>query len=138
MKTAVRLSEVAREFLAEQRFAVLTTINPDGSPQQTVMWYELRGDEFVFNTARGRVKERNLARDPRASLVVADDYRYFRAEGAVVRIDDERTAQEDIRRLAIRYHGKERGEALSREQFSKQQRITYRMTMERVYAPGLQ
>ena len=50
------LSDAARAFLAEKRFAVLATISRDGLPHQTVMWYELRGDDIIMNTAAGRVK----------------------------------------------------------------------------------
>jgi predicted pyridoxine 5'-phosphate oxidase superfamily flavin-nucleotide-binding protein len=50
----VRLREDVRTFLEEARFAVLATVNANGSPQQTVMWYELRGDTIVMNTRRGR------------------------------------------------------------------------------------
>ena len=53
-----------RAFLNEKRFAVLATINKDGTPQQTVMWYELQGDEIMMNTAHGRLKDRNLAARP--------------------------------------------------------------------------
>jgi len=54
------LSERARAFLLEPRFAVLGTLRPDGSPHLTVVWYELRGDEIVFDTTTTRVKARNL------------------------------------------------------------------------------
>ena len=61
-----------REFLNEKRFAVLATINPDGSPQQTVMWYELRGETIVMNTTLSRVKGRNLQQDPRIIVSVTN------------------------------------------------------------------
>ena len=61
------LTPDARAFLSERRFAALATINKDGSPQQTTMWYDLDGDTILMNTAAGRVKYRNLARDPRAA-----------------------------------------------------------------------
>ena len=47
------------------RFAVLATINEDGSVQQTVMWYVVRDGKIVMNTARGRKKDRNIGRDSR-------------------------------------------------------------------------
>ena len=64
----MQLKDDVRAFLEEKRFGVLGTTNADGSPQQTVMWYELRGDTIVMNTKRGSRKDRNLGRDPRASL----------------------------------------------------------------------
>jgi len=62
------LSESVRRFLAEPRFAVLATINADGTPQQSVMWYELRDGYILMNTAAGRVKDLNVRRDPRVSV----------------------------------------------------------------------
>lgn len=131
-----RLNETARAFLEERRFAVLATVDRDGSPQLSVMWYELRDAVVVMNTARGRVKERNLRRDPRASLLVEDEYRWVRVEGRVTLVEDHDVAQDDIRRLAIRYHGDARGEALARDTFSKQDRITLRMSIDRVTPSG--
>ena len=55
-----KLPEEVRSLLNERRFAVLATINSDGTPQQTAMWYELRGDAIMMNTRVGRIKEINL------------------------------------------------------------------------------
>ena len=77
-----------RTFLEEERFAVLATVNA-GSPQQTVMWYEVRGDTIVMNTKRGRKKDRNLIRDPRASVCIEDGFRYVTLEGTIEIIDDQ-------------------------------------------------
>jgi PPOX class probable F420-dependent enzyme len=126
-----KLSEWARAFLAEPRFGVLATINADGTPQLTTMWYELQGDEILMNTAAGRLKERNLRRDPRVALCVEDGYRYVTLSGRVRLIDDQETAQADIYRLALRYHPKEKADKMAQD-FRKQHRITIRMTIERV------
>jgi PPOX class probable F420-dependent enzyme len=131
------LSDAARSFLGEKRFAVLATIGSDGLPHQTVMWYELRGDDIIMNTAAGRVKDRNLQREARVSICVEDGYRYVTISGVTETNDDQEVAQEDIRRLAIRYHGQEAGERQSREQFSKQHRITLRLPIEQVIEHGL-
>jgi PPOX class probable F420-dependent enzyme len=128
------LTPAQREFLEDERFAVLGTVNGDGSPHLTVMWYLLEDDEIVFNTAAGRQKPKNLDRDPRASLIVHDGYRFVRAEGPVRRVDDRETTQQDIRRLAQRYYASESRTAEAMERFSKQQRITYRMRIERIYS----
>ena len=53
---AVDLSEIARAFLQELRFAVLATINQDGTPQLTTMWYLLDVDDTILmNTKVGRL-----------------------------------------------------------------------------------
>jgi PPOX class probable F420-dependent enzyme len=130
------VNEAARAFLEEPRFAVVATIQPDGLPHQTVLWYELQGDEILLNTAAGRVKDRNLRRDPRVSFCLEDGYRYLTITGAATLIDDQQVAQEDIRRLAVRYHGEAEGDAMSRELFSKQERVTIRLKIEHLIADG--
>ncbi|HEY7125118.1 MAG TPA: PPOX class F420-dependent oxidoreductase [Ktedonobacterales bacterium] len=126
------LSPEAREFLSEKRFATLATINKDGLPQQTVMWYDLGEDTILMNTAAGRLKHRNLLRDSRVSVCVVDGYRWVTVTGQVEMIDDQTIAQADIHRLAIRYHGPEKAERQVRESFSKQHRVTLRLKIERV------
>ena len=80
-----RLSDRARAFLAEKRFAVLATINPDGTPQLTTMWYELQGDEILMNTKIGRAKEHNLRRDQRIAICIEDEYHYVTLSGTASR-----------------------------------------------------
>ncbi len=132
---AVELSDSARAFLDEQRFAVLATINKDGTPQQTVMWYELQGDEVMMNTAHGRLKDRNLARDSRISICIEDGQRFVTLRGAVTLNDEIETAQADIKRLAARYSGAEQAEK-SAANFRKEHRITLRMKIEGVMERG--
>jgi PPOX class probable F420-dependent enzyme len=126
------LTAEARHFLEELRFAVIATINEDGSPHQTVVWYLLRGDDIVMNTARGRVKERNLRRDPRLASTVEDSYRFLTLRGTARLVDDVATAQEDIRQLAARYHGEEAADRQMREQFSTLERVSIYLAADRV------
>jgi PPOX class probable F420-dependent enzyme len=132
------LTQAERDFLHEPRFAVLGTINENGSAHLTVMWYALEGDEIMFNTATGRRKPDNLARDPRASLIVPDGYRFVRVEGRVRANDDQSVAQADIRKLGLRYYQSEdRVQRSVNATWAKQHRITYRMPVRRVYSSGL-
>jgi len=131
----IALSDKAREFLGEKRFAVLATINKDGTPQQTVMWYEVQGDEVMMNTAQGRLKDHNIERDPRVSICIDDGYQFVTLRGTVTMNDDVETAQADIKRLAVRYHGAEQAEK-SAASFGKEHRITLRMTIEGVMERG--
>ena len=125
-----------RRFLEERHFAVIATINADGTPHQTVVWYLLRGDDIVMNTARGRVKERNLRRDPRISITVEDGDRFVTIRGTARLVDDVATAQDDIRQLAVRYHGEEIANRQVREQFSKQERVSIYLAADRVTIYG--
>ncbi len=129
------LTDDQRRFLEEVRFAVLGTVNVSGSPQLTMMWYVLDGDEIMFNTVAGRAKTSNLERDPRLSLLIHDDtgYRYLRIDGRARMIDDPKIGQADIRRLGMRYY---RDEAMVEDavrRWSQQHRVSYRVTITRVY-----
>lgn len=129
---AAKLSERARALLQEVHFAVLGTINKDGSPQLTTMWYLLEGDTIVMNTKAGRTKERNMRRDPRISVCVADGYDYVTITGRVEMIDDSQIAQHDIFRLAIRYDGIESAKQQMEEQFSNETRVSLRLNPEHI------
>lgn len=72
-------------------FAVLATLNADGTPQTSVIWVARDGDTVIFTTHDRRKKARNLARDPRASLTVfapSDPYRTVDIQGTVELADD--------------------------------------------------
>jgi PPOX class probable F420-dependent enzyme len=126
------LDAAVREFLAAPRYATLATINRDGLPQQTPVWYELRGDTVYMNTRAGRLKERNLLRDPRASLCIVDGERYVTLRGRV-ELRPGPQGFEGIRALSIRYHGPERGERQA-EQYRGQERVDCFMTVDHVHS----
>jgi PPOX class probable F420-dependent enzyme len=91
----------------KKAFANLATLMPDGSPQVTPVWCDYDGENILINTAAGRVKDKNLQREPRVSLAILDPdnpYRYLQIRGRVV----ERThegADEHINRMAKKYLG---------------------------------
>jgi PPOX class probable F420-dependent enzyme len=68
----IRLSESAIRLIDGRNYAVLATVNADGSPQASVMWVGRDGDDLLFSTVEGRVKHRNMTRDPRVSVTVID------------------------------------------------------------------
>jgi PPOX class probable F420-dependent enzyme len=132
----LKFQESVQAFLNEPRFAVLGTVNADGSPQQTVMWFELRGDHVMMNTLRGRKKDRNLLRDGRASICVEAGQRYVTIDGRVTIVDDPAVGQEDIAALARRYEGDEEGNRQSREVFGSQDRVSLLLSIDRVDIHG--
>lgn len=134
----VALTDAVRDFLnAPGRFAVLATTSANGLPQQTVMWYSLLDDKTVMmNTMRGRLKDRNLARDPRASLCFENGYQYVTITGAVTLIDEPKRAQDDIHALAVKYHGNEEGDRMAAGDFSKQERVTILVSIDDLKANG--
>ena len=64
------LSQKARKLFEDPNFLFVATINADGSPQVTPVWTHLDSGNITFNTAVGRVKERNMRRDPRIGLSI--------------------------------------------------------------------
>ena len=131
-----KLDPAVRAFLDEPRFAVLGTLNEDGSPQLTVIWYGRRGDELFVNTTAPRKKAANLARDPRVSLLAGESDRYVRVDGDARLVASGDEALRDIHDLAVRYDGEAAAERQTRDVWSKQQRLTYAIAVRRVYRYG--
>jgi PPOX class probable F420-dependent enzyme len=90
-------------------FANLATLNPDGSPQVTPVWVDFDGSHIIVNTAQGRVKAKNLARDPRVALSIADPgnpYRYLAVQGRVTDMT-EKGGDAHIDKMAKKYLDKD-------------------------------
>jgi PPOX class probable F420-dependent enzyme len=134
--TESNLSPEVRAFLEKPRFGVLATINPDGSPQQTVMWYELQGDNIMMNTRRGRKKDRNLVNDSRASITIEEGQRFVTISGKISIDEDPVRGQRTIKELAERYEGPEAAEEQSASSYSAQHRITLELSIDRVITHG--
>jgi len=104
--TAAALPPHARKLLDDPNLVVLTTLYPDGSPHSTPVWALREGDEVVMSTLTRRVKARNLARDPRASVVVIDPENpvcYFSISGTVSLTEEDDGRVLDA--LSIKYLG---------------------------------
>ena len=101
-----KLSPTQIEFLRRRQFAHVATVNPDGSPQVTALWVDTDGEAVVINTAKGRVKHRNLVRDPRIAISIVDfenPYDSLTISGRAELIDE--GAVDHIRSLQEKYHG---------------------------------
>ncbi len=127
--------ELARAFLSESsgalRFATIATTAADGSPHQAVAWYRFDGETLVLNSAAGRAWPANLRRDPRISVAIEDGYRWLAIRGRVNIVDDQPISQADIAAMARRYHADEpdRAEQMIRDRFTRQERISFRLTL---------
>ena len=89
-------------------FAYLATLMPDGSPQLTPLWFNADAEHILINSAKGRIKDRNMRRDPRVAIVLADPkdpYRFIQIQGRVVEIA-EKGGLEHINTLSLKYRGK--------------------------------
>jgi len=99
------IQEEAVPLLEGRHLAHVGTINADGSPQVAPVWVDHDGDTVLFNTAKGRVKEKNLARDPRCSISIVDSdnpYQPLTIKGRAVELTEE-GADAHIDLLAKRY-----------------------------------
>ena len=88
-----------------RNFAFLATVKKDGSPQVTPTWLDRDNDTILINTAKGRVKQENVSRDPRVSISLVDDrnpYSMVTITGKVIEQTTE-GADEHIDKLARRY-----------------------------------
>ncbi len=106
----VVIPETHKDLVERPVIAVLATINPDGSPQASPVWFDYVDGYVRVNSARGRQKDKNMRARPWVSLVIVDPdnpYRYLEIRGRVVRIMEE-GAREHIDALARRYTGAER------------------------------
>jgi PPOX class probable F420-dependent enzyme len=98
-----------QDLFEKPTFAHFATLTPEGVPHVTPVWigYDAETDRVLVNTARGRRKERNVARDPRVgvSMLDPDDpYRYCSVVGEVTALTEE-GAEDHIDALAQRYMG---------------------------------
>ena len=97
------------DLFQKRAFAHLATLMEDGSPQVTPVWIDFDGTYILVNSARGRVKDRNMRRDPRVAIEIIDPddpYSYFQVQGKVVEITEEGAA-DHIDKMAQKYLGKE-------------------------------
>src|SRR6185295_17377094 len=95
--------------ITKPAFAQLATVNADGTPQVTPVWVDYDGTNLLVNTARGRVKTKNLERNPRVALSIADPenpYRYLGIQGRVVATTED-GADAHIDKMAKKYLGKD-------------------------------
>ncbi len=101
------IPEKYQDLFNKKAFASLATIMPDGQPQVTPVWADFDGKHIIVNSAKGRVKDRNMRRDPRVSLALIDPdnpYRYLQLQGRVVEIT-ENGADQHIDKMAKKYMG---------------------------------
>jgi PPOX class probable F420-dependent enzyme len=113
-------------------YAYLATVMKDGSPQLTPLWFNVEDDHVLINSARGRLKDKNMRARPNIALLITDPkdpyYRYMQIRGRVVEIT-EKGADEHINRLNMKYHDGEQWKTRP-----GQVRVIYRILPEKVFA----
>jgi hypothetical protein len=94
----------------KKAFANLATIMPDGSPQVTPVWFDRKDGHFRVNTAKGRVKARNMKEAAQVAFAIMDPdnaYRYVQIRGTVARVTED-GADAHIDALAKKYIGQDK------------------------------
>jgi PPOX class probable F420-dependent enzyme len=107
---ATQISGPVRKFLEKPNFAVLAT-RSNGKVQATPVWFLYEGGQVVVNTSQGRVKLRNMQKNPDVAVAIVDrenPYQYVQIQGKVAGFDTKSGAR-DIDRLSQRYVGKPYG-----------------------------
>jgi PPOX class probable F420-dependent enzyme len=103
---AVIFDESTRTLLDGKNFATVATLNPDGGPQASVVWFRRAGDVIEFSVTVDKRKARNLLRDPRISVTVydtANPYQSVEIRGVAELVEDQ--AKELPLALSHRYLG---------------------------------
>lgn len=104
---AATIPEAYLDLFQKKAFGSLATVMPDGSPQVTPVWVDYDGEYVIFNSARGRQKDRNVRRDQRVAIAILDPdnpYRYLEVRGHVTDITQD-GADQSIDKLAKKYLG---------------------------------
>jgi PPOX class probable F420-dependent enzyme len=111
-------------------FCSLATIMKDGTPQVTPVWFNIDEKHILINSARGRVKDRNMRRNPHVALMIVDPkdaYRYIQIRGKVVEITTQ-GARAHINALSKKYTGREIFTGGSPDEI----RVTYKILPEKI------
>jgi PPOX class probable F420-dependent enzyme len=109
-EVALRLEDKHKALINAKNFAHIATINKDGTPQNSPVWVEMDGEDILINSEKGRVKVRNVKRNPHVSLSIMNmenPYQYMQVCGRVTEVT-ERGGQEGIDRLAKKYLGEDK------------------------------
>ncbi|MET9885334.1 PPOX class F420-dependent oxidoreductase [Streptomyces sp. NPDC006430] len=126
------LNDTVRKLLDSPHPAVLSTLNPDGSPQSSVVWVTRDGGELLVSTERGRRKERNIARDARVGLTVfdtANPFLYVEIRGTAALAED--AGRTVAARIAEEYLGPEGGRDFAKS-LADSSRVVVRITPTKV------
>ncbi|MFH8630341.1 PPOX class F420-dependent oxidoreductase [Streptomyces lydicus] len=126
------LSDDLKKLLDTPVFVIVTTIQPDGSPQASPVWVKRDGDDLLISTTVGRRKERNIRRDPRVSVVVQPSdspYTYAEVRGTATLTTE--GGPELIDELSRKYTGKPYAE-FNPEAGKDAERVVVRITPRKV------
>ena len=129
---ATTIPESFKDLFNKVAFAHLATVMADGRPQVTPVWFSFDGTHFWVNSAKGRLKDKNMRRNKYVALSIQDPdnpYRYLEVRGKVVDIT-ESGAREHIDSLAKKYLDKDKYPV------PDEVRVIYKIKPERISTMG--
>lgn len=107
IRLASKLTPKAVQLIEGKNFAHLATISTDGHPHVAPVWVDHEGDIILVNTAVGRVKQKNISKNPHVSISIVDQnnpYERVIVKGKVI-AQTKQGADAHIDRLAKKYLG---------------------------------
>ena len=130
------IPESHRDLFTRPVYGILTTLLPDGAPQMSLIWVDSDGADVLINTTLERRKGRDLAADPRATVLVVDpanSARWIEVRGHVTALT-RAGAVAHADRLALRYDGKAHfyGDIYPAAQEARETRVIARLTPDHV------
>jgi PPOX class probable F420-dependent enzyme len=126
------LTDKSRALIDAPNYAFLATVDEDGAPQVSPVWIDRDGDTILVNTAAGRVKDRNMRREPRVALSVAANgnaYDKVDIRGHVVDVVEGDAAERHIDSLAKKYTGEDTYPNRS----ASERRVIFRIEPDRIH-----
>ncbi|MFZ0513932.1 MAG: PPOX class F420-dependent oxidoreductase [Candidatus Nitrosopolaris sp.] len=130
-KDTTGITEPIAKLLRGKNFAFLSTVMKDGSPQVTPTWVDTEDGKILVNTAEGRLKQKNMSRDPRIAISVVDQNNPYHMVTVRGRVADQTNegADEHIDKLAKKYLGVDKYPL----RLPDEKRIIIRIKPERVH-----
>jgi PPOX class probable F420-dependent enzyme len=131
---AEKIPEEFKDLFGKVAYANIATVMPDGTPQVTPVWFDYDGNHLRINSAKGRVKDKNMRRNKNVALSIQDPdnaYRYLAVRGKVDEITEE-GADAHIDSLAKKYLGKDKYPFRG----TGEVRVIYRIRPEKVSTMG--
>ncbi len=121
-----------RKLFEDKNFVFLSSLMKDGSPQVTPTWTDIENGYILINTAIGRIKQKNISRDPRVALAIADQnnpYDMVTIRGKVIEQISGDAAEEHIDKLAKKYIGKDKFPGRS----PGEKRVLFKIKPEKIF-----
>jgi PPOX class probable F420-dependent enzyme len=127
------IPENFKDLFTKKAFAHVATLMTDGTPHVSPVWVEFDGKNILLNSAKGRVKDKNMRRNKNIALSIQDPenpYRYIQVRGEVIEVT-ENGADGHIDHLSKKYTGD-----IYKKRQPGEVRVTYKIRPDRVFTMG--